>query len=64
MGGQHQRVDRPGVLRDTKGRQEKLETAGCQVIGGALTTLRVTGLMMLIIMNTYTVTRGHFLFWI
>ena len=36
MGGQHQRVDRPGLLRDTKG-----------VIGGAPTTLRVKGLMMM-----------------
>ena len=48
LGGQHQRVDRPGLLRDTKGgrRQEEVETAGFKVIGGAPTTLRVTGLMI------------------
>ena len=41
MGGQHQRVDRPGLLRDTKGgrRQEEVETAGFKVIDGAPTTL-------------------------
>ena len=52
MGGQHQRVDKPGLLRDTKGsrRQEEVETTGCKVIGGAPTTLWVTGLMMM--MNT------------
>ena len=46
MGGQHQRVDRSGLLRDTKGgrRQEEVERAGCKVID---TTLRVTGLMMM-----------------
>ena len=51
MGGQHQRVDRSGLLRDTKGdrRQEEVETAGFKVIGGAPTILRVTGLMMMII---------------
>ena len=48
MGGQHQRVDRPGLPRDSKGgrRQEEVETAGFKVIVGAPTTLRVTGLMM------------------
>ena len=52
MGGQHQRVDRPGLLRDTKGgrRQTEVETAGCEVIGGVLTTLRVKGLMMMMMM--------------
>ena len=54
MGGQHQRDDRPGLLRDTKGgrRQAEVETAGCKVIGGAPTTLRVKGLMMMMIMTT------------
>ena len=49
MGGQHQRVDRPGLLRDTKGsrRQEEVETAGFKVIDGAPTMLRLTGLMMM-----------------
>ena len=30
-------MDRPGLLRDTKGgrRQEEVETASCKVIGGA-----------------------------
>ena len=43
-------MDRPGLLRDTKGgsRQEEVETAGCKVIGDATTTLRVTGLMMMV----------------
>ena len=52
MGGQHQRVDRPGLLRDTKGgrRQEEVETTGCKVIGGAPTTLRVMGLMTMMMM--------------
>ena len=52
MGGQHQRVDRPGLLTDTKGsrRQEEVETAGYKVIGGAPTTLRVTGLMTMMMM--------------
>ena len=47
MGGQHQRVDRPGLLRDTKGgrRQEEVATADLKVIGGAPTTLWVTGLI-------------------
>ena len=53
MGGHHQRVDRPGLLRDTKGgrRQEEVETAGCEFIGGAPKTLRVKGLM--IMMNVF-----------
>ena len=44
------RVDKPGLHRDTNGgrRQEEVETAGFKVIGGAPTTLRVTGLMMMI----------------
>ena len=44
MGGQHQRVDRLGLLRDTKGgrRHEEVETAGFKVIGGTPKTLRVT----------------------
>ena len=48
MGGQHQRVDRPGLLRDTKGErpQEEVETAGCEVISGAPKTLQVKGLMI------------------
>ena len=43
-------MDRPGLLRDTKGgrQQEEVETAGFKVIGGDPTTLRVTGLMMII----------------
>ena len=49
MGGQHQRVDRPGLLIDTKGsrRQEEMETAGFKVIGGDPTTLCIMGLMMI-----------------
>ena len=49
MGGQHQGVDRPG---DAKGgrRQEEVETADFNVICGAPTTLRVTGLVMMMMM--------------
>ena len=52
VGGQHKRVDTPGLLRDTKGgrRYEEVETVGCMVIGGAPTKLRVTGLMMMMMM--------------
>ena len=47
-------MDRPGLLRDTKGgrRQEEVETAGFKVIGGAPKILRVTGLMMMMMMMT------------
>ena len=49
-------MDRPGLLRYTKGgrRQEELETAGFKVIAGAPTTLRVTGLMMMMMNNSTT----------
>ena len=52
VGGQHQRVDRPGLFRDTEGgrRQEEVETAGYKVVGGAPTKLRVTGLMIMMMM--------------
>ena len=51
VGGQHQRVDRPGLLRETKSgrRQEEVETPGFKVIGGAPTSLQVMGLMMMMI---------------
>ena len=64
MGGQHQRVDRPGLLRHTKGsrRQEEVETAGFKVIGGAPTTLRVTGLMTMIERGRTPSTHGFNLF--
>ena len=60
MGG-HQRVDKPGLLRDPKGgrRQEEVETAGFKVIGGAPTTLRVTGLMMMMMMMAIVESVGH-----
>ena len=50
MGGQHQKVDRPG-LRDTKGdrRQAEVDTTGCEVIGDAPSTLRVKGLMKMMV---------------
>ena len=52
LGGQHQRVDRPGILTDTKGdrRQAEVETADCEVIGGVPTTLRDKELMMMMMM--------------
>ena len=58
VGGQHQRVDRPGLLRDTKGgrRQAEVEISGCEVIGGAPTTLRVKGLMMMNVSSDRRVT--------
>ena len=42
-------MDRPGLLRDTKGgrRQAEMETVGCEVIGGDPKTFRVKGLMMM-----------------
>ena len=50
MAGQHHRVDRPGLQRDTKGgrRQAEVETTSCEVIGGAPTTLLVKGLLLLL----------------
>ena len=52
VGGHHQKVDRPFLLRDTKGgkRQAEVETTGYKVIGGAPTKLRVKVMM---ITNTY-----------
>ena len=49
MGGQHQRMDRPGLLRDTKSgrRQAEMETTGCEDIGGAPMTFRVKGLTVM-----------------
>ena len=64
VGGQQQRVDRPGLLRGTKGgrRQAEVETAGYEVIGGAPTTLWVKGLMMMMMktleMNSNTFTNA------
>ena len=52
MGGEHQKVDRPVLLRDTKGgrRHADVDTAGCEVICGTPTTLRVKRLMMTMMM--------------
>ena len=45
MGSQHQGMDRPGVCQVTmgSGEQRKMEETGCEIIGGAPTTLAVKG---------------------
>ena len=45
VGGQHQEMDRPGVCQVPKGSEEqrKIEETGCEIIGGAPTTLAVKG---------------------
>ena len=54
-------MDSLRLIRDTKGgrRHEEVETEGFKVIGGAPTTLRVMGLMMM--MMTMTAKRGQHL---
>ena len=45
VGRQHQGMDRPGVREVPKssGEQGKMEETGCEIIGGAPTTLAVKG---------------------
>ena len=54
VGKQHQGMDRPGVRQVPTGSAEqgKVEETGCKIICGALTTLAVEGLMMMMIMHT------------
>ena len=49
MGRQHQGMDRPGVQQVPEGsvEQGKMEKTGCKIVCGALTTLAVKGLMMM-----------------
>ena len=55
VGRQHQEMDRPGVRQIPEGsaEQEKMEETGCEIVCGALTTLAVKGLMMMMIMCEY-----------
>ena len=52
VGRQHQGKDRLGVLQVPEGSEEqgKMEKTGCKIICGALTTLAVKGLMMMMMM--------------
>ena len=52
VGRQHQEMDRPGVRQvpEGSGEQGKMEKTGCKIICGALTTLAVKGLMMMMMM--------------
>ena len=54
VGRQHQGMDRPGVRQvpEGSGEQGKMEKTDCKIICGALTTLAVEGLMMMMIMHT------------
>ena len=56
VGRQHQEMDRPGVRQVPVGSEEqgKIEKTGCKIICGALTTLAVKGLMMMMIINVPT----------
>ena len=49
VGRRHQGMDRPGVRQvpEGSGEQRKMEKTGCKIICGALTTLAVKGLMMM-----------------
>ena len=49
MGRQHEGMDRPAVRQvpEGSGEQEKTEETGREIIYGALTTLAVKGLMMM-----------------
>ena len=53
-GRQHQGMDRPGVQQVPEGsvEQGKMEKTGCKIVCGALTTLAVKGLMMMVMMMT------------
>ena len=56
VGRQHQGMDRPGVpqVPEGSGEQGKMEKTGCKIICGAPTTLVVKGLMMMMMIQTWT----------
>ena len=56
VGKQHQAMDRPGVQQvpEGSGEQGKREKTGCKIICGAPTTLKVKGLMIMIMMMMKT----------
>ena len=56
VGRQHQGMDKPGVRQvpEGSGEQKKMEKTGCKIICGAPTTLAVKGLMMIMMINSYT----------
>ena len=53
VGRQYQGMDRPGVRQvpEGSGEQGKMKKTGCKIICGALTTLAVKGLTMMMMMN-------------
>ena len=56
MGRQHQGIDGPGVRQVPEGGGEQwgMEVAGCKIICGALTTLAVKGLMMMMMIDFHS----------
>ena len=60
MRRQHQGMDRPGVqpVPEGSGEQGKMEKTGCKIICGALTTLTVKGLIMMMISMYLTTNEG------
>ena len=54
VGRLHQGMDRPGVRQvpEGSGDQGKMDKTGCKIICGALTTLAVKGLMMMMMMSS------------
>ena len=61
VGRQHQGMDRPGVRQvpEGSGEQGKMEKTGCEIICGALMTLMVKGLMMMMMNNVMHSTTEH-----
>ena len=53
--GRHKAIDRPGARQvpEGSGEQGKMEKTGCKIICGALTTLAVKGLMMMMTRGSY-----------
>ena len=53
-GRQHQKMDRPWVCKvpEGSGEQGNIKETGCEIICGALTTLMVKGLIMMMLMMT------------
>ena len=61
VGRQHQGMDRPGVRQvpEGSGEQKKMEKTGCKIICGAPMTLAVKRLMMMMMINSYSLHAGH-----
>ena len=56
VGRQHQGMARPGVRQvpEGSGEQGKMKTTGCKIISGAPMTLAVQGLMIMMMMMTFS----------